>query len=72
MLRSYDYRTNIHHTQKEDHDIEPLGEFIKLYNPSNISKRIETGGDNPEGRWRKYSYDEIIARDKTSFVYFLD
>ena len=21
---------------------------------------------NPEGRWRKYSYDEIIARDKTS------
>ncbi len=22
--------------------------------------------DNPEGRWRKFGYDEIIARDKTS------
>jgi type I restriction enzyme M protein len=22
--------------------------------------------DNPEGRWRKFSYDEIVARDKTS------
>ena len=21
---------------------------------------------NPEGRWRKFSYDEIISRDKTS------
>lgn len=21
---------------------------------------------NPEGRWRKFSYEEIIARDKTS------
>lgn len=21
---------------------------------------------NPEGRWRKFSYDEIVARDKTS------
>ena len=21
---------------------------------------------NPEGRWRKFGYDEIIARDKTS------
>ncbi len=21
---------------------------------------------NPEGRWRKFTYDEIIARDKTS------
>jgi hypothetical protein len=22
--------------------------------------------DNPEGRWRKFTYDEIVARDKTS------
>ena len=21
---------------------------------------------NPEGRWRKFTYDEIVARDKTS------
>ena len=22
--------------------------------------------DNPKGRWRKYNYEEIVARDKTS------
>ncbi len=22
--------------------------------------------DNPEGRWKKFAYDEIIAREKTS------
>ena len=22
--------------------------------------------ENPEGRWRKYSYEEILQRDKTS------
>lgn len=22
--------------------------------------------ENPEGRWRKFTYEEIIARDKTS------
>ena len=25
---------------------------------------------NPEGRWRKYSYEELIARDKTSLDIF--
>lgn len=25
---------------------------------------------NPEGRWRKFDYKEIIARDKTSFDIF--
>ncbi len=27
---------------------------------------IEYAETNPEGQWRKFSYDEIIARDKTS------
>ena len=32
------------------------------------SKRKETYNPvtNPEGRWRKFSYQEIMARDKTS------
>jgi len=36
--------------------------------PSNRFKRKETynAETNPEGNWRKFSYDEIIARDKTS------
>ncbi len=26
--------------------------------------------DNPEGRWRKFSYEQIVARDKTSLDIF--
>jgi len=48
-----------------------LEEFIELYNGKNINKRKETfSEDNPDGRWRKYSYDEVIARDKTSLDIF--
>lgn len=64
----YDYRTNIHHTLKKN-PLKPddLKDFIECYNPANRHKRKETFSDkNPEGRWRKFSYDEIIARDKTS------
>ncbi len=35
--------------------------------------RAEWDGDakeNPEGRWRKYSYEELVARDKTSLDVF--
>jgi type I restriction enzyme M protein len=48
-----------------------LEEFVKLYNPSNINKRRETWcEENEEGRWKKYTYDQIIARDKTSLDIF--
>ena len=45
-----------------------LNDFITLYNPENRHKRTETydGSTNPDGRWRKFTYEEIIARDKTS------
>jgi len=64
----YDYRTNIHHTLKKNPlKLEDLQDFIKCYNPANRHKRKETYSEkNPEGRWRKFTYDEIIARDKTS------
>jgi type I restriction enzyme M protein len=65
----YDYRTNIRHTLKKSPlKLEDLKEFIKCYNPANRNKRKETWHqeNNPEGRWRKFSYDEIINRDKTS------
>lgn len=64
----YDYRTNIHHTLKKNPlKLEDLQDFIACYNPSNRHKRKETWSDsNPDGRFRKFSYDEIIARDKTS------
>ena len=65
----YDYRTNIHHTLKKNPlNIDVLKDFIACYNPSNRHKRKETfnAETNPEGCWRKFTYDEIIARDKTS------
>ncbi|EKO35115.1 N-6 DNA Methylase domain protein [Leptospira santarosai str. CBC379] len=37
----YDYRTNIHHTQKKNPlKLEDLRDFINCYNPENPSKRI--------------------------------
>jgi len=65
----YDYRTNIHHTLKKNPLVfEVLKDFVACYNPSNRHKRKETfnAETNPEGRWRKFSFDEIVARDKTS------
>lgn len=68
----YDYRTNIHHTLKKNPLKESdLDEFVELYKTDNRSKRMETWSEsNPEGRWRKYSYDEVIARDKTNLDIF--
>jgi type I restriction enzyme M protein len=69
----YDYRTNIHHTlKKKPLRIEDLQDFIACYNPANRHQRAETWKEqeNPEGRWRKFTYDQIIARDKTSLDIF--
>ncbi|MGH8761816.1 MAG: N-6 DNA methylase [Nitrosospira sp.] len=69
----YDYRTNIHHTlKKKPLRFEDLQEFIACYNPLNRYERKETWNDqsNPEGRWRKFSYAQITARDKTSLDIF--
>lgn len=68
----YDYRTNIHHTlKKKPLQLEDLQDFIKCYNPGNRNDRKEDWSEeNPEGRWRKYSYDEIIGRDKTNLDIF--
>ena len=65
----YDYRTNIHHTLKKNPlKPESLKDFVECYNPTNRHKREETyhPDTNPDGQWRKFTYDEITARDKTS------
>ncbi|NNM80360.1 MAG: SAM-dependent DNA methyltransferase [Gallionella sp.] len=69
----YDYRTNIHHTlKKKPLRFEDLQEFIACYNPLNRHERNESWNEqsSPEGRWRKFSYEQIIARDKTSLDIF--
>ena len=48
-----------------------LEDFIKCYNPENRYERSETWSEtNPEGRFRKYSVDEITKRDKLSLDIF--
>lgn len=69
----YDYRTNVHHTlKKKPMRYEDLQEFIQSFNPANRHQRTETWDEekNPDGRWRKFSYEELIARDKTSLDVF--
>jgi type I restriction enzyme M protein len=68
----YDYRTNVQHTLKKNplklSDLQP---FIDCYNPTNRHHRSETWSElQSEGRWRKFGYDEIIARDKTNLDIF--
>lgn len=68
----YDYRTNIRHTPKKNPlRYEHLEDFVKCFNPDDRKKREETwGSDNEEGRWRKYSYEELTSRDKTKLDIF--
>lgn len=69
----YDYRTNIHHTLKRKPlRLDDLKDFIDCYKSGKRHKRKETWNEetNPDGRWRKYSYEELIARDKTSLDLF--
>lgn len=65
----YDYRTNIHHTLKQKPmRFEDLGDFIQCYKPGKRYDREESWDEkgNPEGRWRKFSYEDLISRDKAS------
>lgn len=46
---------------------EHFGDFVKCYADGDLSKRKETySEENPNGRWRKFTIEDILARDKTS------
>lgn len=61
----YDLRTNKHFTLKTNPlKYDDLNDFINSYNPDNRFKRKESE------RFKKFTYDEIIARDKTSLDIF--
>jgi len=68
----YDLRTNMHFTLKTDPlKREDLDNFVQCYNPANRHDRKATWSDNnPDGRWRAYTYDELVARDKASLDIF--
>lgn len=61
----YDLRTNQRFTLKTRQLRQSdLSDFIQCYNPENRFERQETE------RFKYFSYDEIIARDKTSLDIF--
>ncbi len=68
----YDLRTNKHFTLNTSTlKREDLDEFVALYNPKNRHDRKATwSAQAPEGRWRVYEYDELVARDKASLDIF--
>jgi type I restriction enzyme M protein len=68
----YDLRTNKHFTLKTKRLTRAdLDEFVECYNPGQRQERKATWADkNPAGRWRSYTYDEIVARDKVSLDLF--
>lgn len=68
----YDYRTNVHHTLKRKPlRYEDLQDFIACYHPEDRHARCETWSeDNPEGRWRRFTLEEILRRDKVSLDIF--
>jgi len=61
----YDFRTNMHFTLKKNKmRFEDLKDFIECYNFENRHLRKETE------RLRKFTYDEVMSRDKTSLDIF--
>lgn len=72
QLWIYDLRTNKHFTLKTNPlKRADLDEFVALYNVVNRHDRRPTWSDGqPEGRWRAYTYDELVARDKASLDIF--
>jgi type I restriction enzyme M protein len=68
----YDLRTNKHFTLKTNPlQRQDLDEFVELYNPENRHVRKPTWSEeNPDGRWRAYTYEELIQRDKASLDIF--
>ena len=61
----YDLRTNKHFTLKTNPlKYEDLQDFVRCYNPENRRERTETE------RFRAFSYDELVKRDKASLDIF--
>jgi type I restriction enzyme M protein len=68
----YDLRTNKSFTLKENPLVRAdLDEFVACFNPRNRHERAATWTpENSDGRWRAYTYDELLARDKVNLDIF--
>lgn len=72
QLWIYDLRTNQNFTLKTRQlQRSDMDEFVACYNSQNRMERQPTWSeDNPEGRWRVFDYEELIARDKVNLDIF--
>jgi len=68
----YDLRTNKEFSLKQKPLTRPdLDEFVACFHPANRHDRAPAYSErNPQGRWRAYTYDELLARDKVSLDIF--
>jgi type I restriction enzyme M protein len=68
----YDFRTNQDFTLKtRPLKREDLDEFVEVFKPGAIHQRKATWTEKkPEGRWRGYGINELLARDKVSLDIF--
>jgi type I restriction enzyme M protein len=68
----YDFRTNQNFTLKtRPLKLEDLQDFIECYNPkSRHNRKPSYSENNPQGRWRDYSYEELLKRDKANLDIF--
>ena len=68
----YDLRTNMNFTLKQNPlTREDLDEFVACYNPANRHEReMPRSARHDESRWRAFTYEELIARDKVNLDIF--
>lgn len=68
----YDLRTNMNFTLKQNPLTRAdLDDFVACYHPENRHERQATWSpENPDGRWRRFTYEELMARDKVSLDIF--
>ena len=68
----YNLRTNQHFTLKTNPlKRVDLDEFVACYHTENRHDRTEAWSEaNPIGRWRAFSYDALMQRDKASLDIF--
>ncbi len=64
----YDMRNNMRSFGKRNPlNKDDFKDFIDCYKRDDMASRVETWSEeNPNGRWRKYSYEEIIANDNAN------
>lgn len=61
----YDYRTGVKHTMAtKPMTREHLNEFVECFCSGHLEDRTPTySEENPNGRWRKFSKEEVYSRD---------